>query len=52
MLKKNKLSNKKVTGYVKLGDGIDTCSPVDEGEMKEFLSKASPLAVALNVIPV
>ena len=42
----------KVTGYVKLGDGTYTCSPVDEGEMKEFLYKNAPSAVSLNPTPV
>ena len=42
----------KVTRYVKPGDGTDTCSPVDKGEMKEFLYKNAPSAVALNPTPV
>ena len=47
----SKFVDMKVTGYVKLGDGTDTFSPVDEGEMKEFLYQTGPLAVALNATP-
>ena len=38
----------KITGYVKLGDGSDTFTPVDEEEMKEFLYQTGPLAIALD----
>ena len=48
---KSKFADMKVTGYVKLGEGTDTFSPVDEGEMKEFLYQNGPLAVALNATP-
>lgn len=41
----------KVTGYVKLGDPDETWSPVDEDEIKEFLYKTGPLAIALNADP-
>ena len=37
-----------VTGYEKLGDPDETWSPVDEDEIKEFLYKTGPLAIALN----
>ena len=47
----SKFVDMKVTGYVKLGDGTDTFSPVDEGEMKEFWYQTGPLAVALNATP-
>ena len=47
----SKFADMKVTGYVKLGEGTDTFSPVDEGEMKEFLYQNGPLAVALNATP-
>ena len=47
----SKFADMKVTGYVKLGEGTDTFSPVDEDEMKEFLYQNGPLAVALNATP-
>ena len=47
----SKFVDMKVTGWVKLGEGTDTFSPVDEGEMKEFLYQTGPLAVALNATP-
>ena len=47
----SKFVDMKVTGYVKLGEGADTFSPVDEDEVKEFLYQTGPLAVALNATP-
>jgi cathepsin F len=48
----SKFVDMKVTGYVKLGDGgAEEFSPVDEGEMKEFLYQTGPLAIALNATP-
>ena len=47
----SKFVDMKVTGWVKLGEGTDTFSPVDEEEMKEFLYQTGPLAVALNATP-
>ena len=48
----SKFVDMKVTGYVKLGDGgAEEYSPVDEGEMKEFLYQTGPLAIALNATP-
>jgi C1A family cysteine protease len=47
----SKFVDMKVTGYVKLGEGTDTFSPVDEDEVKEFLYQTGPLAVALNATP-
>ena len=47
----SKFVDMKVTGWVKLGDGTDTFSPVDEDEMKEFLYQTGPLAIALNATP-
>lgn len=38
----------KVTGYKKLGDPSKTWSPVDEGEIRDFLYETGPLAIALN----
>ena len=43
-----KFADMKITGYVKLGDGSDTFTPVDEEEMKEFLYQTGPLAIALD----
>ena len=40
-----------VTGYKKLGSSYSTWSPVDEGEVKEFLYETGPLAIALNADP-
>ena len=45
---KTKFVDMKVTGYVKLGKSSQTWSPVDEDEIKEFLYKTGPLAIALN----
>ena len=41
----------KVTGYKKLGSSYSTWSPVDEGEIKEFLYQTGPLAIVLNAAP-
>ena len=47
----SKYVNMRVTGYTKLGSSSSTWSPVDEGEIKEFLYQTGPLAVALNADP-
>lgn len=48
----SKYADMKVTGFVKLGDGGDEeFSPVDEGEMKEYLYQTGPLSIALNATP-
>ena len=47
----SKYVNMKVTGYTKLGSSSSTWSPVDEGEIKEFLYETGPLAIALNADP-
>ena len=48
---KSKYVAMKVTGYKKLGSSSSTWSPVDEGQIKEFLYTTGPLAVALNANP-
>ena len=40
-----------VKGFVKLGGGTSTFSPVDEDEMKEYLYNNGALSVALNATP-
>ena len=47
----SKYVNMKVTGYTKWGSSSSTWSPVDEGEIKEFLYETGPLAIALNADP-
>ena len=48
----SKYVDMKVTGWVKLGTGgPEEFSPVDEGEMKEYLYQTGPLAIALNATP-
>ena len=47
----SKYADFKVTGYKKLGSSWQTWSPVDEGQVKDFLYETGPLAVALNANP-
>ena len=44
----SKYVDMKITGYTKLGSSYSTWSPVDEGQIKEFLYETGPLAVAMN----
>ena len=47
----SKYVDMKVTGYKKLGSSTSNWTPVDEGEIKEFLYETGPLAIALNASP-
>ena len=47
----SKYVDMKITGYTKLGSSYSTWSPVDEGQIKEFLYETGPLAVAMNADP-
>ena len=47
----SKYADFKVTGYKKLGSSSSTWSPVDEGQVRDFLYETGPLAIALNADP-